>query len=122
MQAVLDLLPKHSGSKCFFDNFIQPAPPMGAAQFRPIGNIVKDGQGERGWEIKDHPDASPEMGKVYLGIVDIRFIQEDRPGVAGPEDQIRQTIKAFEERRLSTASWAEDGKDLFGSNIEIDIL
>jgi hypothetical protein len=46
----------------------------------------------------------------------------NRSGVAGSKDQIRQTIKAFEECRLSTASRAEDGKDLFGSNIETDIL
>jgi hypothetical protein len=46
----------------------------------------------------------------------------NRSGVASSKDEIRQTIEAFEECRLSTTSRAEDCKDLFGSNIEIDIL
>jgi hypothetical protein len=59
---------------------------MGAAQFRPIGNIVEDGHGERGWEVKDHSDASPEMGKIHFGIIDIHPIQENGTGVPGPID------------------------------------
>ena len=43
------------------------------------------------------------------------------PGVAGPKNQIRQTIEAFEERRLSASGRTEDGKYLLGSDVEVDI-
>jgi len=122
MQAVLDLLPQHRRSKCFFNNFIHSIPSIRAAQFGTIGDIVEDGHGKRDRKIKNHPDASPELGEVDFGIIDVHPIQENGSRVPGPKDQIRQTIQAFEERRLSAASWAEDGKDLFGWNIQIDIL
>jgi hypothetical protein len=41
--------------------------------------------------------------------------------VTGPKDQIRQSVKAFEERRLSTSSRAKDGKYLVGLDKKVDI-
>jgi hypothetical protein len=41
--------------------------------------------------------------------------------VTGSQDQIGQTIEAFEERCLPTSGWTENGKDLPGSDIEVNI-
>jgi hypothetical protein len=39
-----------------------------------------------------------------------------------PVDEIGQTIEAFEERRLATSCRTENGKDLVGPDVEINIL
>jgi hypothetical protein len=121
MQSVLDFLPKHGGSKRFFNNLTQPGPSICAAQFRAVRNIVEDGHGEGGRKVKHHPDASPELSEICLRVIDIGFIDVNCSGVAGPKSQIRETIHAFKECCLPTASRAEDGKYLLGPNIQVDI-
>ena len=41
--------------------------------------------------------------------------------MTGPKDQIRQSVQAFEEGRLSTSGRAKDGKYLVGLDRKVDI-
>ena len=41
--------------------------------------------------------------------------------MVGSKNQIRQSVQAFEERRLSTSGRAKDGKYLVGLDMKVDI-
>jgi hypothetical protein len=61
------------------------------------------------------------MSETEFWIINIISVQKNDPSVTGSQDQIGQTIEAFEEGCLPTSGWTENGKDLFGSNTEVNI-
>jgi len=93
-----------------------------AGDTRPEGDVIVDRLREGVGLLKDHADALAQAGQVKLGVVDIFSLKEDLAFHARTLDGIVHAVQTAQEGGLAAARGADQGSDLAGEDVHVDVF
>ena len=87
-----------------------------------VGHVVINGHGKGVCLLEHHPHLLAQPGGVHGFVKNVLPVKADLPLNVHPGNQIVHSVQGFEEGGLSAAGRTNQGSDLPGRNVHIDIF
>ena len=93
----MDFIPESDGFQALFCPFLHGCMIPDAMNPETVYNVVKDGQGQRVWSLRDHPNVFSQVRKVCCMIENIYPVDSNLPVGFNKLDKIYHAVHASQE-------------------------